>query len=267
MAFCPYKSLHFLLQDRDDDEEKRYHTETLIPEPALWSIFNDLVDACLLLQYGDVDGDEPVEGWAPIVHRDIKLDNVWLDSRNAKRRFPSYPTARLGDFGMAVMTDENDPNNPMAFNDGDGAHVWRAPEQLLFLDQQSLQPLPVKLGEKTNVWGIGAVMIRLMNHDADPMQPNFEDGKPYNLALEHRIRSDALEELVLECGRYNPAERPCLRVVKDRILENTTTDGVHDKADGMRDYIHDRGDANLTLHFPRDGYKIGMALPSRRCRR
>ena len=261
MEFCPHKNLHFLIKDRHPDQSgATYHSYQLIPEPALWSIFSDLVDACLLLQFGGVEANETMAGWEPIVHRDIKLDNIFLDRREAKNRFPSYPTARLGDFGVAMMTDENDANNPMAFNDAAGARCWRAPEQLLFVDKSSLRPVGVKLGEKTNVWGIGAVMVRLMSLDPDPVQPDFEDGEP----AEPQIRdgwtgSDALEELVKECVAYDPSNRPSLRNIKARILANTTHGEENDEAKGMRGEKHAKGDETLRLHIPSDKYKIGLA--------
>lgn len=52
-----------------------------IPEPAVWSLFNDLVNACLVLQYGAVEENEAVDGWVPIIHRDLKDGNVFLDMR------------------------------------------------------------------------------------------------------------------------------------------------------------------------------------------
>ena len=65
------------------------------------------------MQHGSVLVDDEVNGWTPIVHRDMKLDNFWLDGYNEEEKddFPAYPKAMLGDFGIAIMTSDNDPNN------------------------------------------------------------------------------------------------------------------------------------------------------------
>lgn len=39
---------------RQDGGLEAYHSNLSIPEPVLWSIFDNLVDACLLLQYGNL---------------------------------------------------------------------------------------------------------------------------------------------------------------------------------------------------------------------
>lgn len=39
---------------------------------------------------------------------------------------PSYPTARLGDFGLALITGEEDSNNPAKFK-GIGTPGYKAP--------------------------------------------------------------------------------------------------------------------------------------------
>jgi serine/threonine protein kinase len=65
--------------------------EHLSPEPCLWSFFNDLVEAFLVLEYGTSEADKRIKSWKKIVHRDVKLDNVFLDIPGAKDNFPSYP--------------------------------------------------------------------------------------------------------------------------------------------------------------------------------
>jgi hypothetical protein len=48
-----------------------------IPEAFVWWLFKGLVDACVVLQRGDVL--LPVEGWKPLVHNDLHMGNVLLD--------------------------------------------------------------------------------------------------------------------------------------------------------------------------------------------
>lgn len=47
-----------------------------IPEPAIWFIFESLVIGGLLMSQGHPT--TPVEDWIPIVHRDVKPDNVFV---------------------------------------------------------------------------------------------------------------------------------------------------------------------------------------------
>ena len=80
-----------------------------------------------------------------IVHRDMKPGNgkkfhvefftsrdnsptksVFLGYENANKGFPFYPVAKLGDFGMAVMTNRDDPKNPARYKRW-GTEGYRAP--------------------------------------------------------------------------------------------------------------------------------------------
>ena len=89
MEYCPYNSLVKLLDVNPEH----------LPEPALWSIFSNLVDACLVLQYGGVAENEAKPAWTPIVHRDIHTGNVWLKDRSENNadfsKLPSCCSRRL----------------------------------------------------------------------------------------------------------------------------------------------------------------------------
>jgi serine/threonine protein kinase len=103
MEYYPHGSLHKVLTatyPRQDGSFGTYHRNLPISEPALWSIFDNLVDACLLLQYGNLTENNPDPDWTPIVHRNISLDNIWLTKQLEGGHFPSYPRAVHGDFGI-----------------------------------------------------------------------------------------------------------------------------------------------------------------------
>lgn len=80
-----------------------------IPEPVLWHVFELLVEDGLVMQQGAVDGAIP--NWLQIVHRDLKPAQVFLDAPR-RDRYPRYPHSRMGDFGFAFFTYEDDPSNP-----------------------------------------------------------------------------------------------------------------------------------------------------------
>jgi serine/threonine protein kinase len=92
-----------------------YNHRERIPEPALWKWFEDLTEASLLLSTGAEPEADAKDGWKKIVHCDLKPANVFLDNPDEKR-WRSYPQAVVGDFGLAVFTDENDPFNPTWYN-------------------------------------------------------------------------------------------------------------------------------------------------------
>ena len=73
------------------------------------------------------------------------------------------------------MTNDEDANNPLDYNNL-GGEYWRAPEQRLYVGAETLRPKPGRtLREKMNVWGIGACMIRLMDHKRTPTAPIYDD--------------------------------------------------------------------------------------------
>lgn len=76
MNLRPYGDFKGLIFSQDlyhGDRRRR------IPQAALWSIFNNLVEAFPPLEYGDAKAKSRQEDWYPIVHRDVKLDVVFLD--------------------------------------------------------------------------------------------------------------------------------------------------------------------------------------------
>lgn len=100
------------------------NTETgpLPPEPFVWSVFDSLADAGLLMERGRIrNGDPQIDAlwdnsWNMIVHGDMKCDNVFLDI-NTTGKWSGYPRAKLGDFGVSIF-------HPIA-NLGDPVPRWR----------------------------------------------------------------------------------------------------------------------------------------------
>jgi len=112
-----------------------------LAEPVIWSIFEDIVKGALTLAHG-----YPVErkdGWRPIVHRDLKTDNILLDYRPPKNEdgWAAYAQARIADFGAAIETDDDDPLNPSSYCHTEGTPDWQPREQILLQDRKTLEPV------------------------------------------------------------------------------------------------------------------------------
>lgn len=229
-----------------------------IPEPALWAMLSGLTDACHLLAYGGVERSQFPPGWPEqaVVHRDIKPGNVFL-AVNDTPHFPGYPKPCLGDFGMAVMTSEDDEMNPLAYNDMEGTPDWMPPEMMQFVNPTTMQAMDSwLLGEKTNVWGIGAIIIRMMMRDLtstdQTKHPTYEKG-PEDLAPDEAaaaVYSPELVALVSRCCMHVPDERIGLHDLKAEILRRTEggQEGEDDLAQGLRDKVPDDGSEHILLH-------------------
>jgi serine/threonine protein kinase len=76
-----------------------------IPEAFVWQSLNSLTDALYYLETGKsfFDTHQPDPNWIPILHRDIKPDNVFLRSRSgaAGAEERRYYYCVLSDFGLA----------------------------------------------------------------------------------------------------------------------------------------------------------------------
>ena len=73
-----------------------------------------------------------------IVHKDIKPDNVFLDTSNLCH-YNRYPTPKLADFGLAIETSPSDPLNPSVYNTDSGTAGYKAPEMIAFADRETGQ--------------------------------------------------------------------------------------------------------------------------------
>ena len=203
----------------------------IIPEPFLWSVLENLTRACLVLENSNIAPNTltPAGQSNPghstnrpsIVHRDIKPQNIYLDTPH-HTHYPNYPRAILADLGFGIVTSAHDPRNPLDFLGWDGTETWQAPEQLPMLDRKTGKVRPVgRLGAATNVWGIGGIIVALMNREeflVGVEAADFVKGE-----ARPRVRGEAVEAysvelrgLVGECTAYWPERRPGLSgVVKE----------------------------------------------------
>lgn len=217
MEFCPFKDLSELC--------KRYKRfRQYLPEPFLWDTFYHLVEAAAAMR----DGPEGARWDFEIVHRDLKPGNIFLGKENAEKGFPFYPIAKTGDFGVAVMTKQGDPLNPLEYQNI-GTHGYYAPEQLH--DDVTPRNQKDRLSSYTNVWAIGATMLELLTlspHVDYMNDPDYNvDGVITDIETDKKPEySIALRDLIKSCLEPKPLERikigslrACIKSNRDHLSE------------------------------------------------
>jgi len=280
--YCLYTGYHPRgdLSDLTKHTSRYQGTENFIPEPVLWKWLEDLTEASLLLSKGAAPPSDAVEGWKKIVHCDFKPANVFLDNPDAEL-WRSYPQAVVGDFGLAVFTDEHDPFNPTWYNAyGIGTAGWRPPEQMMMVHSESQGLADTgKFGDASNVWGIGAIIMRLMNREMNPMQPRYDaDVKirmvPQLFDSAREVYSKYLCDLVDECVRFRTYYRTELPDLWEKIARYTGKANVEydPEIDGddeefvealkqnILEQKYGEGNDACRLVYAKEKYRIGMAI-------
>jgi NIMA (never in mitosis gene a)-related kinase len=114
VEFCDRGSLEELIKayvDRRSNRDRRIN----IPEGFIWHALIGLVDGLYYLQTGVLfwqkKNARPDPNWVPILHRDVKPDNVLLKSR-ATLGSTKYFYCVLSDFGLAC--EDRDDRHPRA---------------------------------------------------------------------------------------------------------------------------------------------------------
>jgi hypothetical protein len=132
------------------------------------------------------------------------------------------------------------------------------------------------LGDASNVWAIGAVIMRLMNTDKDPQQPSYvhDVKKEMEPQLNHdakRVYSQYLCDLVNLCVRFRTYNRIELPELWNRIKRYTgeTIPGYDPDEDGddkkrfdelqrdIREQMDGDGSDESRLKYPEEKHKIG----------
>jgi NIMA (never in mitosis gene a)-related kinase len=129
VEFCDRGSLQDLIDAYSKKRRTAKAIEPRVPERFLWHAFGGLCDGLAYLQGGRSyisfknHDYKSKPGWVPIIHRDIKPDNVLLRSRDTLGS-RKYFYCVLSDFGLACEA-------PNANTGGQcGTNLFFAPEQL-----------------------------------------------------------------------------------------------------------------------------------------
>lgn len=162
-----------------------------------------------------------------------------MDTEDRKSGIPFYPTAKLGDWGLARLTHANDPDNPSNLRKA-GTPGYKPPVSVILThtctadieryQEQNDPPLPIfeshpsSILAHTNVWAIGATMFELMTlhrvhgfllkprgniineEGIKPIQTNREP--PYSLQL---------SKLIQDCLKSIPLDRPNVTELRAKI--------------------------------------------------
>lgn len=109
------------------------------------------------------------------------------------------------------------------------------------LDTKTLRPMNMgKLGSATNIWGIGASIMSLINRDRSPdIDYHFpQKSVPRFTVNAQHCYSNELRSLLLKCVEYLPTNRISAQELLDEISANTAgaaaTEESKDLANGMR---------------------------------
>ena len=117
-----------------------------VPESFIWHCFLQLSEALAFIHHGydrrQVSGPPSASEWQPIIHGDVKPENVFLGPPTEDSH--GYPSLVLGDFGLATINEHPVP----------GTWKWQPPE------------LPMT-SKKADVWALGAI-IHFLAHDGRP---------------------------------------------------------------------------------------------------
>ena len=148
-----------------------------VPESFIWHCFLQLSEGLAYIHHGldrrQLCGPPPASEWQPIIHGDIKPENIFLGPPTEDSH--GYPSLVLGDFGLATIYEW-----PVS-----GTWKWQPPE------------LPMT-SMKADVWALGAVIHALAHEGHAPLRPC-----PEGMAYRDFCRWPAAREPMSLLGNYS----------------------------------------------------------------
>ena len=149
---------------------------------------------------------------------------------------------KLADFGLAFRTPPIDPSNPHFYNDSEGSHGFRPPEQFRWVDPGTMTPVDeCRLNSKTNVFGVGCILYCLVTLRDRPPVPAWLGNGNLDQTLAIPIGWPAgqyswpLHRFIGDCLRFRQNNRPSFAALLQRINTHTGGNpGGVDRSLGMR---------------------------------
>lgn len=209
--FCPY----YYGGDLFSLINKFFLAELKVPELMIWQAFRQMSDALAFLHYGYIASSGRARSqWRPVVHRDVKPENILLRSPINPRASSQQPIFVLADFGLATTE--------IGSEEFVGTPEFQPPEG------------PAAT-EAADIWGLGAVIHAMAHENSPPIAP-----KPINYlgdrakwarkphaklprSLASKEYSIQLELFMMKCFELKPGER----IQSLRLLHHIENEFLH----------------------------------------
>lgn len=165
-----------------------------------------------------------------IIHRDIKPENIFVSDNG------DY---KLGDFGIARQVEKTQSGLTKT-----GTPTYMAPE--VYRNEN--------YGASVDIYSLGIVLYKLLNHGRTPFLPNYPEEITYNAkegALQKRLSGEepipaptgtenrALADIVLKACSFNPADRFSspfeMRKALEALVDNSKPRAVPVKEEKLDD--------------------------------
>ncbi|KAF7863779.1 hypothetical protein EAF04_006744 [Stromatinia cepivora] len=134
LELCDLGTLHDMVYLFVDIERREF-----IPEAFMWHAFEQLFDGLAFLhgEHPDYRDKPAFRGDKSTILRDIKADNIFIQSPPSNSPPDTYPTLKLADFGEAI-------------------HLPKGGTRSFYYGNSSCEPPDDKMSDKFDVWSVGA---------------------------------------------------------------------------------------------------------------
>ncbi|MCJ1416812.1 hypothetical protein MMC32_003150 [Xylographa parallela] len=166
LEYFPAPQNVFLMEYCDGGDVERLASryqriDEFLPESFLWHILLQGAEGLAYIHHGRGQTDVDKHGWGPIIHADIKPENLFLQWRPGSDPAKDYPDLKIGDFGLSIIVNERTDKPPYIYPAGTDA--WKPPEVPL-------------VSFKADIWALGAV-IHYLCHGREPIEVPASDWK------------------------------------------------------------------------------------------